>query len=242
MSVFATLLEVSVRGLLGRRRTLLLVLLAALPVVVALLARLGGGRLEVEPILDAMVVRVVLPLTALVFGTSALGAELEDGTALYLLAKPVPRWQVVAAKVVVAGSLSGGLTAGATLLTGLLVGGLEPGSLALTLAFAVAVGITAFVYCALFVAASVLTSRALIVGLVYVFLWEGILAGVLEGTRFFSVREATLGVAAALAPAGSAIDGGLPLSGSIIFIVIVIGGAFVLAARRLGAWEARGAE
>jgi ABC-2 type transport system permease protein len=124
----------------------------------------------------------------------------------------------------------------------LLVGGLEPGSLALSLAFAVAVGITAFVYCALFVAASILTSRALIVGLVYVFLWEGILAGVLEGTRFFSVREATLGVAAALAPPGSAIDGGLPLSGSIIFIVIVIGGAFVLAARRLGAWEARGAE
>ena len=31
--------------------------------------------------LDALVIATVLPLTALVFGTSALGAEIEDGTA-----------------------------------------------------------------------------------------------------------------------------------------------------------------
>jgi ABC-2 type transport system permease protein len=242
MSVFMTLLEVSVRGLLGRRRTVLLVLLAGLPVLVAVLARIGGGRLDAEPILDAMVVRVVLPLTALVFGTAALGAELEDGTALYILAKPVPRWLVVLAKVVVAGALSGGLAVGATLATGLLTSGLSSTALPSTLAFAVAVGVTAFVYCALFVAASVLTSRALIAGLVYVFLWEGLLAGILEGTRIFSVREATLGLAAAIAPPGSDIDGGLPMSGSIAFIVIVITGAFAVASRRLAAWEASGGD
>jgi ABC-2 type transport system permease protein len=236
------LLEVSVRGLLGRRRTILLVLLAALPVLVAILARIGGGRLEAEPILAAMVVRVVLPLTALVFGTAALGAELEDGTALYILAKPVPRWLVVLAKVAVAGALSGGLSVAATLATGLLTGGLSSSTLPTTLAFAVAVGVAAFVYCALFVAASILTSRALIVGLVYVFLWEGLLAGVLEGTRIFSVREATLGLAAAIAPRGSDIDGGLPLSGSLLFVGIVMVGAFAVAARRLRAWEARGGD
>jgi ABC-2 type transport system permease protein len=238
VSVFGTLLEVSVRGLLGRRRTVLLVLLAGLPIVVALLARIGGGRLEIEPILDAMVIRVVLPLTALVFGTSALGAELEDGTALYLLAKPVPRWIVVAAKVLVAGALAGGLAVASTLITGFIVGG----SLSTTLAFAVAAGIGAFVYCAIFVTASVLTSRALIVGLIYVFLWEGLLAGVLEGTRIFSVREATLGIAAALAPRGSEIEGGLAMSGSVVFTVIVILAAFAIASRRLASWEARGTD
>ena len=242
MNVFATLVEVSLRGILGRRRAFLMVLLAGLPILVALLARIGSGRLDVEPILDAMVVRTVLPLTALVFGTSALGSELEDGTALYMLAKPVPRWQVVLAKVLVAGALTSGLAVGSTLLTGLLIGGLETASLATTFAFAVAVGVTAFVYVAIFVAASIVTSRALIVGLIYVFIWEGLLAGVLGGTRLFSVREATLGLAGSLAPRGADINGGMELVQAAVFVAIVLAGALALAARRLESWEARGAE
>jgi ABC-2 type transport system permease protein len=242
MTPFATLVEVSVRGILGRRRTILLVLLALLPVLVGVLVRVGSGRLDVEPVLDAMVVRVVLPLAALVFGTSALGAELEDGTALYLLAKPVPRWQVVLAKVLVAGALSGALAVGSTLLTGMVVGGFRPDAWGTIFAFATAVGITSFVYCAIFVAASIVTSRALILGLIYTFIWEGILAGVLEGTRLFSVREATLGLAAGLAPAGADVEGGLPLSSAVAFVVIVAAGGLAVASRRLGSWEARGSD
>ena len=30
-------------------------------------------------------------------------------------------------------------------------------------------------------------------------IWEGVLAGLLEGTRFLSIRQATLGIARALA-------------------------------------------
>ena len=49
-----------------------------------------------------------------------------------------------------------------------------------------------------FTALGVVTSRALVVGLAYTLLWEGVLAGLLEGTRFLSIRQGTLGVAAAL--------------------------------------------
>ncbi len=37
---------------------------------------------------------VVLPLTALIIGTSVLGAEIDDGSVVHLLATPVPpaRW------------------------------------------------------------------------------------------------------------------------------------------------------
>ncbi len=241
-SIFGTLVEVSVRGLLGRRRTILLLLLAGIPVLVALLARLAGGRLDVEPVFSNLVARFVLPLTALVFGTAALGSELEDGTALYVIAKPVPRSLVIAAKVLVAGTLAGALTAGSTILTGLLVAGFGTTGLATTFSFAVATGLAAFVYVAIFVALSVMTSRALIIGLIYTFVWEGILSGVLEGTKLFSIREATVGLAASLAPATAEIGGGLDFLPAISLLAIVFAGAFVLGTRALEGWEAKAAD
>ena len=51
------------------------------------------------------------------------------------------------------------------------------------------------VYSALFVMLSVVTSRALIAGLVYVFIWEGLVNGLFAGTRILSVRHYTLAVA-----------------------------------------------
>lgn len=237
MTVFATIVELTLRALLGRRRTVLLALLAGLPVLVALLARISGRTPGEATLFDAMV-RTVLPLVALVFGTSALGSELEDGTAVYILAKPIRRSQVILAKAAVAGSLTGGLVVASTLGSGLLAGG----TLATTVAFAVAGAVASFAYVALFLAASVFTGRALILGLIYTLIWEGALAGILEGTRQFSVREATLSLAAALAPRGSGIDSGLDLGGAVGLFVVVIAGGLALATWRLARWEVRGSD
>ena len=46
--------------------------------------------------LDTLVVRTVMPLVALIVGTAALGSEIEDGTAVYLMVKPIARWRIVA--------------------------------------------------------------------------------------------------------------------------------------------------
>ena len=62
MTAFGALVDVTLRGLLGRRRTLLMVLLAGLPILVGLLIRLGGGRSDAPEILDTLVIRTVLPL------------------------------------------------------------------------------------------------------------------------------------------------------------------------------------
>jgi ABC-2 type transport system permease protein len=237
MTVFTTIVELTLRALLGRRRTVLLALLAALPVLVALLARVSGRTPGEATLFDA-IVRTVLPLVALVFGTSALGSELEDGTAVYVLAKPIRRWQVILAKAGVAGSLTGGLVVASTLGSGILAGG----TLATTVGFAVAAAVASFAYVALFLAASVFTGRALILGLIYTLIWEGALAGILEGTRQFSIREATLSLAAALAPAGSGIEGGLELGGAVGLVGVVIVGGLALAAWRLARWEVRGSD
>ena len=39
--------------------------------------------------LDTLVVRTVMPLVALIVGTAAIGSEIEDGTAVYLMVKPI---------------------------------------------------------------------------------------------------------------------------------------------------------
>ena len=74
-----------------------MVLLAGLPVLDRA-ARSGSaaGSPNADRILDTLVVRTVLPLVALVVGTAALGSEIEDGTAVYLMIKPIPRWRIVA--------------------------------------------------------------------------------------------------------------------------------------------------
>jgi len=243
MSVFMSLVEVTFRAMLGRRRTLLMLLLAALPVLVAVLARAGGARLDdgLTAILE-LGVRTVLPLTALVFGVSALGAELDDGTIVFILAKPIPRWQVAAAKTFVAGALAAALSVGSTLLSGLVIAGLDPTGLATTVASALAVALAAFAYAALFVALSVVTGRALFVGLVYTLVWEGVLAGLLPGTRAFSIREATLTVAAELAPVGAGIDGDIELGQGVLLLAIVLAASLAVTTSRLGGYEVRGTE
>ena len=50
---------VTLRGLLGRRRTLLMVLLVGLPLLVALLLRVGGNSIAPDEILSPMVVRTI---------------------------------------------------------------------------------------------------------------------------------------------------------------------------------------
>ena len=89
-----------------------------------------------------------------------------------------------------------------TLVTGLLIGGSDPAAVKTTLAFAIACAAGGAAYAAVFVALSSLTARALIAGLIYVLLWEGALGGLLEGTRFLSIRQATLGIVAGLGGGG----------------------------------------
>jgi ABC-2 type transport system permease protein len=235
------LVGVTLRGVLGRRRTVLLVLLAGLPVAVGILIRVAGSSPEAAPILDTLVVRTVMPLIALVFGTAALGSEIEDGTAVYLMIKPIPRWRILLAKMAVAALLTAALVLPSTILTGILAGGLGSAGLATTFGFALGASIGGIAYACAFVALSAFTSRALLLGLGYTLIWEGVLSGLLEGTRFLSIRQATLGIAAAVGD----VDPGLPpldVGTSLVILAVVIVGSLVLGSIRLARFEIRGGD
>src|SRR5262245_4409728 len=132
---------VTLRGLLGRRRTLLMLLLVGLPVLVALLLRVAGKTMASDAVIDTMVVRIILPLLAQLFGTASLGSELEDGTAVYLIVKPIPRWRIIGAKGLVAAGLTVALILPSAVATGILAAGVGPGSLGTTFAYALAASI-----------------------------------------------------------------------------------------------------
>lgn len=235
--MIATIAGATVRALLSRRRALLMVLLAAVPVLVGLLARAygepGDAVKQTAFLLESSVLTTLLPLVALVFGTAALGAELEDGSAIHLLTKPVARWRIVAAKVLAAAPLTAALAGGATLLTGMILGG-DRGAAGVTLAYTLAVVVGSVAYVTLFTALSVLTGRALIIGLVYVAVWEGMLAGLFEGTRLLSIRQYVVGLVAAIDPAatvgtGASLAVGVALAG----LLLVTAGSFAVAVRAL---------
>ena len=238
MMVMAPLIGVTLRGLLGRRRTILLALLAGLPVLIALLIRVSGGRPDADRILDTLVVRTVMPLIALIIGTASIGSEIDDGTAVYLIIKPIARWRIAAAKILVAAGLTAAMVIPAVVLTSVLLG---RGDMATTLVgFSVACLVGGSAYAAAFVALSLFTTRALLLGLAYVLIWEGVLSGLLEGTKFLSIRQATLGLAAAL---GVDVPND-PLAPvvSVVVLAVVLVGAFALASWRLARFEIRGGD
>ena len=242
LDVMLTIASVTARSLLGRRRTILMLLLAGAPVLLGLLVQLGNGPRPraLVPSLEGLLITSVLPLVALVFGTAALGSELDDGTAVHVLTKPIPRWSIVLPKLAVAGGLTAVLLFPSTILAGVLIGGTGPDELAITFAFALAVLIGSFVYSAIFVALSAATSRGLVIGLGYSLLWEGLLSGALPGTQIVSVREYLRGIVSVLAPPGTLVSvvGATGFGLAAVAIVVVT----VLASMRLARYEIRAAD
>jgi ABC-2 type transport system permease protein len=235
------LVRLTARGLLGRRRSLGVVALAAAPVLVCAILAIKGGLGKPEAlaldVFTTITLGLVIPLAALIFGTAALGTLIDDGTIVYVLVKPVPRWTVVLAAVLVASVATAVLTVSATLVGGLLVLGLgSPGLLAGMVGGAL---LASVLYVVVFVTLSVYTGRALFLGLGYVLIWEGLVTSLLAGTRILSIREYAQAVVVALggvSAEGSARGGvDLPVAAVLSLAVLVV--AFALGARQLAHFE-----
>ena len=238
--IFTRIAGVTLRALVGRRRTVLMILLAAVPILVGLIVRANTvGIVEVGQTLDGLVVRIILPLIALVFGTAALGMELEDGTGVHLLTKPISRTTIVLAKVGVAGTLTALLVVPTTVVAAILLSRpfADVGGTALALGAGTLVG--SFLYAAIFATLGVITSRGLIIGLGYALIWEGLLAGILPGSQIFSVREYVRGIVNTVSP--DVIDS-IVGSGAIVYAAVALVAAIAIASYRLATYQVRGTD
>jgi ABC-2 type transport system permease protein len=232
-----TVAGLTIRATLGRRRALLFAIPAVILIALTLVLRASrpAGAPWPDRVLGDFGFSVLLPLTALIIGTGVLGAEIDDGSAIHLLATPVRRSAVVITKWVVAAVLTMLFAAVPELIAGLLA----PNSGKLAAALFVGALVGSVIYTAVFVMASVLTTRAIALGLLYVLIWEGLLGNLVGGARILSVAHYSLGVANAIYPDQN-LNAGLSLSTSLILGVVVTVGALILATRRLSAFAIKG--
>ncbi|MFF4890057.1 ABC transporter permease subunit [Micromonospora chersina] len=232
----STVSWITTRGLFGRRRFLLLLPLPGLLLALAILSRsLGVDPGEWGPaVLVGLGLAVVLPVVALIVGTGVLGAEIDDGTVVHILTKPLPRWQIVLPKLAVAA----GVTA-VTVAVPLYVAGVLAHSVRLGLALAAAASIGALAYCAFFVALSLLTRRPVLLGLVYVLIWEGLLGNFVSGTKVLSIQQYVIALADRIAPTEMlATDVSVPVAAVMSALIAV--GFTVLAIDRLRSFSVAG--
>jgi ABC-2 type transport system permease protein len=235
------IIRLTIRQQLTLGRVALMLLLVSLPVLVAVVEVTAGGDEEDRPelvtdLLDQLVLLGVLPIIALLIGTGALGNEVAEGTAPYLVLKPLSRATIIFSKLAVAAVTTGLLVAVAVVVSGLIALSGE-GSTDIVVGFLVASLLGALAYCAWFVLLSLLTSRAFIVGLLYVFIWEGVITSIFRGARYLSIRHYSQAIADGMADLGDALDASLSPAAGVIGIAAITVAATWLAVERLKQFE-----
>lgn len=188
------------RQLFARRRAWLAAAIAVFPFLLTFLYRLSSEDNEGDRIvfmmsmLRELLLGVLLPLAALIFGTTAFGGEVEEGTLVYLLVKPARRWKIVLTKYLVAVTITIVVVSVAVLLPWW---ALRNEELPLTFlrGFLAATVVGAAVYCAVFTLLGLVTRRGLLFGLLYVIFVEQVLSRNFEGVASISARELSVAVA-----------------------------------------------
>jgi ABC-2 type transport system permease protein len=230
--------SITLRGVFGRKRALIFAIPPLILILVTLL--LKGVRPPGAPwparILGDFGFSVILPLTALIIGTSVLGAEIDDGSIVHLLATPVRRSSVILTKFTVGAVLTMAFVAIPELVAGLIATG---GATKLAVGLFVGALVGSVIYNAVFVMLSVLTTRAIAVGLLYVLIWEVVLGNFVSGARLLSVEQYSLGVANSIAH-NTDLNAGLTLSTALVMGIIVTIAALVFATRRLSGFSLKG--
>ncbi|HVP75143.1 MAG TPA: hypothetical protein VMS63_03900 [Gaiellaceae bacterium] len=190
----------SVRQLAGRWRLLILLALCAAPFAVAAAA----GSAHPPPtashiddvLLDGLWASAVLPIVALAVATPAFGNELSDKTLANLTLTPLPYWRIALPKLLAAVTVGAPALVAGTFGSVLLVFRLVPlpgaGRAATAAALAMAVGLV--LYSTVFLWAGLVTSHPLALGLLYVFVWEGLFGTFVNGIKYLSIRQYTLGI------------------------------------------------
>jgi ABC-2 type transport system permease protein len=228
--VSGTVVRLARKSVFGRRRGILLIVLPLVLIGLSVLIRVlvGSDPVAARHTLQALGLVVVTPLVALLAATGVLSPEIDDGSIAYLLAKPMPRSRIVLSKLLVALGCVVVFAAAPTFVAGLLMRPSEP---RLGAAYAVGSLAAGLAYCAIFLLLSVLTRHAVVVGLIYLLVWESLLGGLLDGVRWLSVSRWAIALAAPVASLPLSPD--LGATYAVIATAVVLVGATWLTVSRL---------
>ncbi|GAA1928668.1 ABC transporter permease [Streptomyces sodiiphilus] len=236
-----TVARLTFRALLGRRRALILLVLPVLLLLIAAVVRSQTGaddRAAVE-ILGGFALAAMVPLIGVIAGTGAIGPEIDDGSVVYLLAKPLKRHTIILTKLWVAIGVTLVFTTVPVLLAGLILNG---NSQQIALAYTVAAAVASVAYSAVFLLLGTVSRNAVVFGLIYALIWEALFGSLVPGARTLSVQQWALAVGERVAAAGSGVASDVALPTAIVLLVAATAGAGWYATQRLRSLTLAGEE
>ncbi|MFJ2743116.1 ABC transporter permease [Streptomyces sp. NPDC087440] len=226
-----TVARLTYRALLGRRRAAILFLLPALLIVIAIAVRalVGVDDGVAASVLGGFALATMVPLIGVIAGTGAIGPEIDDGSIVYLLSKPVKRPTIIFTKLIVAIAVTMAFSAIPTFIAGLILNG--NGS-QIAIAYTVAALVASIAYSAVFLLLGTVSRHAVVFGLVYALVWEALFGSLVPGARTLSIQQWALSLAEKIGADGTiASDVGLPTA--VILLAAVTGLATWYAGQKL---------
>ncbi|MCX4549486.1 ABC transporter permease [Streptomyces sp. NBC_01387] len=217
-----TVARLTYRALLGRRRAAILFILPALLIVISVAVRGFSGADDgvATDVLGGFAMATMVPLIGVIAGTGAIGPEIDDGSIVYLLAKPVKRPTIIFTKLIVAIAVTMAFSAIPTFIAGMILNG---NGHQIAIAYTVAALVASIAYAAVFLLLGTITRHAVVAGLVYALVWETLFGSFVSGARTLSIQQWSLSLAEKIgAPGAITSDVGLPLSVVLLVAVTVL--------------------
>ncbi|MEU9454709.1 ABC transporter permease [Streptomyces sp. NPDC048277] len=189
-----TVARLTYRALLGRRRALILGILPLLLIAISVVVRglAGADDQTASDLLGGLALATMVPLIGVIAGTGAIGPEIDDGSVVYLLSKPIKRPTIIMTKLIVAIAVTMVFSALPTLIAGFILNG---NGQQIAVAYTVAALVASIAYAALFLLLGTVSRHAVVFGLVYALVWEALFGSLVPGARTLSVQQWSLAVA-----------------------------------------------
>jgi ABC-2 type transport system permease protein len=192
MSTFVSVTRLFVRLLATKGRMIAMVALAAGMILLAFLT--GSRESPVEQtwnLFQLYALGGLVPIAALVFGSSAFGDLVEDRTLVHLWLRPASRMVLVGAAYLATVMVCVPVTVVAPVLA-MTAAKMSSGAIA---AAALSSFLGTLAYAAVFLAVGLRLKRSLSWGLAYILIWEGVLANVGRGLARIALRLSTRSIA-----------------------------------------------
>lgn len=224
----------TLRQLSGRWRLAIMAVLAAMPVVIAVLMLRSDDAPSVREfetaILSAMLAGSIAPLVVLAIAAVAFANEIEDRTLANLTLSPLPRWQIVVPKLLAAITIAGPFIAVSAFATSYVA---FLGDVRAVIAVTASSLVGVALYASAFVWLGLVSTQAIGIGLLYIVLWEGFFSGFVAGVRLLSVRHHAIALMHGLDARRFAGGDHPSLGVAAVAAVVVFAGFVWLSVRRL---------
>ncbi|WP_052847453.1 ABC transporter permease [Streptomyces avicenniae] len=227
-----TVARLTYRALLGRRRAILLSILPGLLILIAIAVRAIGGADDrvTEEVLGGFGLAAMVPLIGVIAGTGAIAPEIDDGSIVYLLSKPLPRRTIILTKLWVAIAVTMLFTTVPVLLAGMIMNG---NSQQIAGAYTLAAAVASIAYSAVFLLLGTVSRNAVVFGLIYSLIWETLFGSIVSGARTLSVQQWSLSLAERVAADGTGVTSDVALPTAVILLAAVTVAGTWYAIRRL---------